>query len=259
MEDSRRVALVTGGSRGIGLGIARCLARDGFDLAINGVRAPAEVAAVLGELRALGTAAEYVAADVAERADRARLLSAVRQRFSRLDLLVNNAGVSPRPRADVLEASEESFDRVVGTNLKGPHFLTQAVARWMIEERRAHPERPLAIVNVTSVSASLASTNRGEYCVSKAGAAMSTRLFALRLAEFRIPVYEVRPGVVATDMTEPVKAGYDRRIAEGLIPDARWGQPEDVGRAVAMLAAGHLAYSTGAVIVVDGGLTLPRL
>jgi NAD(P)-dependent dehydrogenase (short-subunit alcohol dehydrogenase family) len=250
---------VTGGSRGIGLGIARCLARDGFDLAINGVRDPSAVGSALRELRALGAAVVYLQADVGEAGDRVRLLAAVRERFARLDVLVNNAGVAPRVRADVLEAGEESFDRVMRINLKGPHFLTQAAAAWMIEERRADPERPLSIVNVTSVSATLASPSRGDYCLSKAGLAMSTRLWAARLAEFAIPVYEVRPGIVATDMTEPVHETYDRRIADGLVPQARWGLPEDVGRAVAMLAAGHLPYSTGAVILVDGGLTLPRL
>ncbi|HJS58600.1 MAG TPA: 3-ketoacyl-ACP reductase [Vicinamibacteria bacterium] len=259
MGDLKRVALVTGGSRGIGLGIARCLARDGFDLAINGMREASSVEASLVELRALGADVVYIQADVAEATDRTRLLAAVRERFGRLDLLVNNAGVAPHVRADILAAPEESFDRVLRINLKGPYFLTQAAARWMIEERQADPERPLAIVNITSVSVTLASTSRGEYCVSKAGLAMSTRLWAVRLAEFAIPVYEVRPGIVATDMTTPVKDAYERRIAEGLVPQMRWGLPEDVGRAVAMLAAGNLSYSTGAVIVVDGGLTLPRL
>jgi len=259
MGDSKRLALVTGGGRGIGLGIARCLARDGFDLAINGLGEPPAVEPALRELRDLGAAAAYVQADVGESADRARLLAAVRERFGRLDVLVNNAGVAPRVRADILDAGEESFDHVINVNLKGPYFLTQAVSRFMIDERRAWPERPLCIVNVTSVSATLASTSRGEYCLSKAGLAMSTRLWAARLAEFAIPVYEVRPGIVATDMTEPVKETYERRIADGLVPQARFGLPEDVGRAVAMLAAGHLTYSTGAVILVDGGLTVPRL
>ena len=259
MGDSRRVALVTGGSRGIGLGIARCLARDEFDLVVNGLREPSAVEPALRELRDLGASVLYAQADVGDSASRARLLAAVGEGFGRLDVLVNNAGVAPRVRADILEAGEESFDHVMNVNLKGPYFLTQAVARLMVDERRANPERPLCIVNITSVSATLASTSRGEYCLSKAGLAMSTRLWATRLAEFAIPVYEVRPGIVATDMTEPVKDAYDRRIADGLVPQARWGLAEDVGRAVAMLAAGHLTYSTGAVILVDGGLTLPRL
>jgi 3-oxoacyl-[acyl-carrier protein] reductase len=259
VSDSKRVALVTGGSRGIGLGIARCLAREGFDVAINGVREASAVDAPLAELRALGGEVAYVQADVAVADDRMHMLAAVRQRFERLDLLVNNAGVAPRVRADILAADEEDFDRVMGINLKGAYFLTQAAARWMIEERRASHERPLAIVNVTSVSATHASTTRGEYCLSKAGLAMSTRLWAARLAEFAIPVYEVRPGIIQTDMTAPVQEMYERRIADGLVPQARFGLPEDVGRAVAMLAAGHLPYSTGAVILVDGGLTLPRL
>lgn len=259
MAEAKRVALVTGGSRGIGLGIARCLARGGFDLAINGVREASAVEGTLRDLRELGAAAAYVQADIADRAGRVLLLAAVRERFGRLDVLVNNAGIAPPVRADILEAGEESFDRVMGVNLKGPYFLTQAAARLMIEERRDFPERALCIVNVTSVSATHASTNRGEYCLSKAGLAMSTALWASRLAEFGIPVYEVRPGIVATDMTAPVREAYDRRIADGLVPQARLGLPEDVGRAVAILAAGELPYSTGAVILVDGGLTLPRL
>jgi NAD(P)-dependent dehydrogenase (short-subunit alcohol dehydrogenase family) len=259
MAEAKRVALVTGGSRGIGLGIARCLAMGGFDLAINGMREAALVEEPLRELRALGADVVYAQADVADAADRALLLAVVRERFGRLDLLVNNAGIAPPVRADILQAAEESYDRVMGVNLKGPYFLTQAVARLMIEERRAFPDRPLCIVNVTSVSATHASTNRGDYCLSKAGLAMSTRLWAARLAEFGIAVYEVRPGIVATDMTAPVKEAYERRIAEGLVPQARFGQPEDVGRAVAMLAAGALPYSTGAVVLVDGGATLPRL
>jgi NAD(P)-dependent dehydrogenase (short-subunit alcohol dehydrogenase family) len=255
----RRVALVTGGARGIGLGIARCLAAEGFDLVLCGRREESRAAAALEELRSRGAAVTYVRADVGEKEDRNQLVTAVRERFGRLHLLVNNAGVAPAVRADLLEASEESFDRVLEVNLKGPYFLTQAIARWMIEQRRGDPGFAGCIVNVTSMSASVASTNRGEYCVSKAGLAMATRLWAVRLAEFGIPVYEVRPGIIRTDMTEPVADKYDRLIGEGALLQARWGEPEDVGRAVAVLARGELAYSTGAVLVVDGGLTTPRL
>jgi len=255
----RRVALVTGGTRGIGLGVARALAADGFDLALCGLREAGDVAPVLAEIEAAGAAASYFRADVAERADRARLVSGVRERFSRLHVLVNNAGVGPRARVDLLEASEESFERLLRTNLQGPYFLTQAVAHWMVEQRRAEEGWSGCIVNVTSVSATMASTSRGEYCVSKAGLAMASQLWAVRLAEAGIPVYDVRPGIVRTDMTAAVAEKYDRLIGEGLVPQGRWGTPADVGRVVAALARGDAPYSTGAVVAVDGGLTIPRL
>ncbi len=255
----RRVALVTGGTRGIGLGIARALARDGFDLVVCGLREEAQVAPALDELRAEGAAAHYVRADVGDRGDRARLVSELRARPGRLHVLVNNAGVAPRVRSDILEAEEESFERLVRMNLQGPYFLTQSVARWMLEQRQADPAWWGAIVFVTSCSAAMVSTNRGEYCVSKAGLAMASQLWAVRLAEAGIPVYEVRPGIVRTDMTAGVAGRYDRLIADGVVPQRRWGMPEDVGRVVAALARGDAPYSTGAVVSVDGGLTIPRL
>jgi NAD(P)-dependent dehydrogenase (short-subunit alcohol dehydrogenase family) len=253
------VALITGGTRGIGLGIARALAAKGFDLAVNGVREEAAVASVVEELRAVGGDVHYVRGDVGENEDRARIVSAVRARLGRLHVLINNAGVAPKERADVLEASEESFDRLMRINLKGPYFLTQALARWMLEQKEADADYAGCIVNVTSVSASVASTNRGEYCITKAGLAMASQLWAVRLADKGIPVYEVRPGIIRTDMTAGVAERYDAQIRDGLVPERRWGTPEDVGRAVAALAAGEVPYSTGAVLVVDGGLTLPRL
>jgi NAD(P)-dependent dehydrogenase (short-subunit alcohol dehydrogenase family) len=253
------VALITGGTRGIGLGIARALAAKGFDLAVNGVREEAAVASVVEELRAVGGDVHYVRGDVGESEDRARIVSAVRARLGRLHVLINNAGVAPKERADVLEASEESFDRLMRINLKGPYFLTQALARWMLEQKEADADYAGCIVNVTSVSASVASTNRGEYCITKAGLAMASQLWAVRLADKGIPVYEVRPGIIRTDMTAGVAERYDAQIRDGLVPERRWGTPEDVGRAVAALAAGEVPYSTGAVLVVDGGLTLPRL
>jgi NAD(P)-dependent dehydrogenase (short-subunit alcohol dehydrogenase family) len=255
----RRVALVTGGTRGIGLGIARALAGKGFDLAVNGVREEGAVRTALEELRSLGVDAEYVRGDVGEPADRERLVSTLRERFGRLHILVNNAGVAPSERADLLEAGEESFDRLMKINLKGPHFLTQSIARWLVEQRRANPDHAACIVNVTSISATVASTNRGEYCISKAGLAMVSQLWAVRLAEHGIPVYEVRPGIIRTDMTAGVAGKYDALIEGGLVPERRWGTPEDVGRAVAALAEGEMPYATGSVLVVDGGLTLPRL
>jgi NAD(P)-dependent dehydrogenase (short-subunit alcohol dehydrogenase family) len=253
------VALVTGGSRGIGLGIAQSLADSGFDLAINGVRDEAQVSSVIEGLAQRGAQVRYFRGDVALAADRQAIVEAVRARFGRLDVLVNNAGVAPNVRADVLEATEESFDRVIGINLKGPYFLTQLVARWMVEQRQSDANFHGVIVNVSSVSATEASINRGDYCISKAGVAMATQLWAHRLAAFGIAVYEVRPGIITTDMTAPVKEKYDRLLANGLTAENRWGTPEDVGRAVAMLARGELSYATGNVLHIDGGLTLRRL
>ncbi len=252
---SQRVALVTGGTRGIGLGIARALARDGWSLALSGLRRRDEIAHVIEELAGIAPAVDYWPADIRKASDRAQLLQSAVTRFGTLDALVNNAGQAPRVRADLLDATEESFTDVMNTNLQGPYFLTQAVARFLVE----HQSAARAIVFVTSVSAEMASPNRGEYCVSKAGLSMAAKLFALKLAEHSIPVYEVRPGIVATDMTAGVRESYDRRIADGLIPDARWGQPEDVGRAVAALLRGDIPYATGTIITVDGGLSIPRL
>lgn len=253
----RRVALVTGGRRGIGLGIATALAREGLDLAVCGVHD--EPGEALAALAGRATDLLYVRCDVSVAAARTRLLDAVRERFGRLHVLVNNAGIAPEVRADLLDTSEASFERVLRTNLQGPFFLTQATARWMREQRRADPAWHGCIVNITSISAAAASVRRGEYCISKAGAAMASKLWAARLAVDGIPVYEVRPGIIRTDMTAAVHELYDRRIAEGLVPQGRWGEPEDVGRAVAMLARGDLNFSTGAVINVDGGFSIERL
>jgi NAD(P)-dependent dehydrogenase (short-subunit alcohol dehydrogenase family) len=254
-----RVALVTGGTRGIGLGVAEALAREGFSLCVCGVREEAAVAEALAKLRALTPDVLYARCNVADRAQRAAMLDAVRARFGCLHVLVNNAGIAPRERRDVLDATEESFEELMRVNLQGPYFLTQAVARWMIEQKKADPAWAGSIVNVSSISATVASVSRGEYCVSKAGVSMATQLWATRLGEFDIPVYEVRPGVTATDMTAGVKDKYDRLIADGLCVQRRWGSPADVGKAVASLARGDLPYSTGQVIMVDGGLTIPRL
>ncbi len=257
--DKRPVALVTGGTRGIGRGIAAALAADGWDLMLCGMRPAEQVEDVLQALRVHGGEVEYHPADVGAAAARGALLDAVRSRYGRLNLLVNNAGVAPSVRADILEASEESFERLIRINLQGPYFLTQAVANWMIEQRHTDARVALHIVNVSSISATVASPSRGEYCITKAGLGMATQLWAVRLGEFDIPVYEVRPGVTQTDMTSAVKEKYDKLIAEGLCVQPRWGMPEDVGRAVAALVSGAFAYSTGQVVMVDGGLTLPRL
>ena len=179
--------------------------------------------------------------------------------FGRLDVLVNNAGIAPRVRADILDAREDSFDELIATNLKGPYFLTQAVAAWMIRQHAVDAQAHRAIINISSVSATVASVNRGDYCISKAGIAMATRLWAARLAEYGIGVYEVRPGIIESDMTVGVRDKYDALIEAGLLLEKRWGTPADVGSAVCLLAKGELSYATGSVLVVDGGLTLPRL
>ena len=256
---AKRVALVTGGTRGIGLACAEALARDGWDLAICGVRSDKEVQPVLQKLSAAGAAVLYVRADIGEDEAAERLLRAVADRFGGLELLVNNAGVAPRERKDILEASLESFDRLIRIDLRGPYFLTQAAARFMLEGKRADPGFKGCIVFITSVSATVPSTDRGEYCMAKAGLSMASLLWAARLAEEGIAVYEVRPGIIATNMTAPVKAKYDRLIAEGLVPQGRWGLPEDVGKAVAALACGSFSFSTGAVIEVSGGMNVRRL
>jgi NAD(P)-dependent dehydrogenase (short-subunit alcohol dehydrogenase family) len=255
----KRVALVTGGARGIGLGVARALARERFDLAVCGVRDSSSAAPALDELRQLGADVLYVQADISDTAARGKLVESVRQKFGRLHVLVNNAGVAPKVRADVLEATEESFEWVLKVNLQGPYFLTQKCAQWMIEQKKAEPNWRGCVVNISSVSAAVASVNRGEYCISKAGVAMATQLWAARLGEFDIPVYEIRPGLIHSDMTAGVQVKYNKLIAEGLLAQSRWGLPEDVGKAAAMLARGELAYSTGQVLMVDGGLTLHRL
>ena len=256
---TKRVALVTGGTRGIGLASAEALAREGWDLAVCGVRGQEAVQPALQKLRDAGAAVLYVRADIGEDDALERLVSAVRERFGRLDALVNNAGVAPQERKDILEATRESFDRLIRVNLRGPYFLTQAVARYMLELKGADPSFRGCIVFITSISAAVASVNRGEYCISKAGLSMASLLWATRLAGDGIAVYEVRPGIIKTDMTAGVTAKYDALSEQGLTLQRRWGTPQDVGKAVAMLARGDLAYSTGQVITVDGGLTVRRL
>ncbi len=254
-----KTAFVTGGSRGIGLGIARALAAEGWRLAIKGMRPEPDVAATLDELRKTSPLVIYCRGDISVAEDRAACLDHIDGQLGRLDLLVNNAGIAPPRRDDILEATEDSFDKVFDVNLKGPYFLTQAVARWMMVQRQADSAFEGCIINISSVSAELASVNRGDYCMARAGTSMATKLWAVRLAEYGIRVYEIRPGVIATDMTAGVKEKYDRMIAEGLTLQPRWGRPEDVGRAVAALARNELPYSTGQVINVDGGMMIGRL
>ncbi len=249
----KRVALVTGGGRGIGLGISRALLAEGFELAFCGVRPEPEVAS-LTELRTSGTV-HYFQADIGRKDDRLGLVDGVVSKYGRIDLLVNNAGVAPTERLDLLDATEESYDRVMNINLKGSHFLTQLAAKAMVAQTRGANDLRGMIVFVSSISATVPSTNRGEYCISKAGMSMAARLWSVRLADEAIVVYEVRPGVTMTDMTSRVKEKYDALISDGLLLQRRWGLPEDVGKAVAMLARGDLAYSTGQVLSIDGGLT----
>lgn len=257
------VALVTGSARGIGRGIALALARDGYRVVVNGV-SPIDASdrgadEVKRMIEAEGGSADFCRADIAKREDRAALLAFVAERFGRLDLLVNNAGVAPTERKDLLEASEESFDRLMAINLKGPYFLTQAAANYMIECKRAGRAPAPRIAFITSISAYTSSPNRGEYCVSKAGLGMTAKLFADRLAEHGIPVIEIQPGIIETDMTAAVKAKYDKLIGEGLLPTARWGKPGDVAKVVSAFARGSLDYSTGQVIEVAGGFGMRRL
>lgn len=255
----RPVALVTGGTRGIGLGCAKHLADAGFDLALNGTRPGDDVADILRGFEAAGTNVVYCRGDIGNATDRDNILKSVRTHFGRLNVLVNNAGVAPKQRMDLLEMTEESFDRVVGINLKGTFFLSQATARWLVEQKQADTSFWGTIINISSISATVASVNRGEYCMAKAGLSMATLLLASRLGEHDIPVYEIRPGVIETDMTAGVKEKYDALIANGLCVNRRWGQPEDIGKAVAALATAKFPYSTGQAFYVDGGLTIPRL
>lgn len=256
------MALITGGGRGLGAGVALALAAAGHSAAI-GYRSDAASAAATAAAcrqRAAGAGQRFhpLQADVAVPADRARLLAETLERFGSVEILVNNAGIAPRRRADLLQATEESFAEVLATNLTGPYFLTQAVARhWLARPRE--PDRRRAVVFVTSISAAYASVNRGEYCVSKAGLSMARELFAVRLAEAGIGVYEVRPGLMETDMTRAVKEKYDALIAGGLVPQGRWGSGADVGRAVAALVSGGFDFSQGTVVDVDGGFSLLRL
>ncbi|HTO03901.1 MAG TPA: 3-ketoacyl-ACP reductase, partial [Opitutus sp.] len=241
-----KIALITGGSRGIGFGIAEKLAAEKWDVVINGVRPEEAVAEPLAKLRAHGIRVGYARGDVGSVEGRNAILSAVRafcgDAQPAINLLVNNAGVAPKVRADLLETSEESYDFVVDTNLKGVFFLTQAFARDMVSAKKADPSFSAAIVNITSISATVISINRGEYCIAKAGLSMLTQLFAARLGGEGIPVYEVRPGVIKTDMTAGVTEKYDKLIAGGLCVQPRWGFPDDVGRAVAALARGDFPY-----------------
>jgi 3-oxoacyl-[acyl-carrier protein] reductase len=254
-----KVALITGGSRGIGFGIAEALAKEGFHLAINGIRAEQEVQETMIALRKYGIDVIYCRGNIGSPEDRKKIVGKAFDHFKTVHVLVNNAGIAPKFRRDILDLTEEAYDDLMNINLKGTFFLTQEVAKHMIVEKRINPKYQPTLVTVTSISAEVASINRAEYCMSKAGLAMMTKLFAAALSEMNIPVYEVRPGIIETDMTAGVKEKYDKLIGEGLTLEKRWGTPNDIGRIVAALVRGDLPYSTGQVIHADGGMSVRRL
>ena len=255
----KKVALITGGTRGIGLGIAEHMAAAGYHLVLNGMRPDAAVQEVLKKLEGMGAAVHYVQGDIGRKTDRDKIVVESLRRFKAIHVLVNNAGVAPRVRKDLLEIEETDFDYLLDINLKGTFFLTQAVAKLMLENKGQQPEFEASIITISSISAEVASINRGEYCMSKAGLGMMTKLMATRMGEAGIPVYEVRPGVIDTDMISSVKGKYEDLLANGLTIEKRLGQPADIGRIVVALASGALPYSTGQVINADGGLMLRRL
>ena len=256
----KRTALITGAGRGIGLAIAQKLAAENFNIVIMDIHEESAVAGALDSLRAAGADVLYCRADVSNAESRNAMLGEIKAKFGNLNVLVNNAGVAPRVRADLLDATEESFEWVMKINLQGPYFLTQACANWMVEQKKADANFTACIINISSTSSTIASVSRGEYCISKAGISMMTELYAARLGEFDIPVYEIRPGIIKTDMTSVVTAKYDKLIFEdGILVQNRWGLPEDIAKTAAMMARGDIAYSTGQVIEVAGGLTLQRL
>ncbi len=255
----KQVALITGAGRGIGRAIAEKLADLNYNIVIDDIFSENDVTETLNSIKSKGADVLYVQADISNTDDRQKIVQAVKDKFNRLDLLVNNAGVAPKVRMDILEASEESFERVLNINLKGPYFLTQLIANWMIEQQKQNPDREFKIINTASMSSYVSSPARGEYCVSKAGVSMMTKLYADRLAEYGILVYEIRPGIIYTDMTSVVKEKYDKLIGDGLLPIKRWGYPEDIAKAVAGIVLGYFPYSTGEVINVDGGYHIQRL
>ncbi len=260
----QQVAIVTGGSRGIGRGIALALGELRCNVVVNYASNAAAAHEVVAAIEKAGGKGLAIKADISTTEDRKRLVDETLANFGRIDLLVNNAGVAPNVRADILDAGEESFDRLININLKGPYFLTQRVAKEMVKAKGSGaknlgPDYRPAIITISSISAYTASVNRGDYCIAKSGLGMMTQLYAARLAEYGINVYEIRPGIIETDMTGPVKAKYDKLIAEGLTPIQRWGQPEDIAKAVVAIARGLLPFSTGEVLNVDGGFHMRRL
>jgi NAD(P)-dependent dehydrogenase (short-subunit alcohol dehydrogenase family) len=254
-----KTALITGASRGIGFGIAEALAKEGYDLAINGVRDEKEALPALEALRQHKVKVIYCQGNIGNASDREKILAKAFSGFTAVNVLVNNAGVAPKVRMDLMDLTEEAFDYLLDINLKGTFFFTQQVAKRMIDAKKKNKNYDATIITITSISAEVASVNRGEYCISKAGLAMMTKLFATSLADFEIPVYEVRPGIIETDMTAGVKEKYDKLINDGLTLEKRWGKPEDIGRVVAALSRGDIPYATGQVVNADGGMNVRRL
>jgi NAD(P)-dependent dehydrogenase (short-subunit alcohol dehydrogenase family) len=250
-------ALVTGGNRGIGRGIALALAARGFDVVINDLERTSDTEFTVHEAQARGARAAFVAGDIADTTEHKKLVQGAFAAFGRIDCLVNNAGVQVKVRGDLLDVTEESFDRLIQINLRGTFFLTQAVARRMLWEPPI--QHPRSIITISSVNAVVVSANRAEYCLSKSALSMMNKLFATRLAEAGIACFEVRPGIIRTDMTKPVAERYDELINDGIVPMKRWGEPDDIGRAVAMLACGELPFATGEALQVDGGLNMKIL
>jgi 3-oxoacyl-[acyl-carrier protein] reductase len=255
----RRVAVVTGARRGIGRGICHALAAAGFDLAMIDIVEDEAARETVAGVAARGAQAAFLRGDIADLGGHGALLDAVYRTFGTIDCLVNNAGVSVAQRGDVLDVTPESFDRVVGINLRGTFFLTQAAARRMVGESRAEGAPPRTIITISSVNAWVVGPDRAEYCIAKTGLTMMTKILALRLAPHRIFTYEIRPGVIATDMTAVARQKYDRLIGEGLAPIARWGTPEDIGAAAAALAGGALPYATGDAYHIDGGMHIYKV
>jgi len=259
-QPDQRVALVTGSGRGIGRAIALALANKHWSVVLNYCKDENSAQTSFQQIHQMGgNQASLIQADIRHREDRERLLDQIQAKYDRLDLLVNNVGIAPRNRADILELTESSYDEVMEVNLKGPFFLTQLTAKWMIDLLQIAKIKSPKIINIGSISAYASSTNRAEYCLSKAGTSMMTTLFADRLAEYGITVFEIRPGIISTDMTRPAKEKYDQLLSQGIAPIRRWGQPEDVAAAVLAIAEGYLPYSTGEVINVDGGFHIRRL
>ena len=253
---SNPVAMITGAARGIGLACAEALAKQGFDIVIADI---IDTSNAISNVEALGVKAIGVSCDISSAEERKAALAEVREHFGRLNILVNNAGVAPKARLDLLEATEESYDFVMNINLRGSYFLSQIAANWMIEKKAKDDGGYYAIINISSISADTASPSRGEYCLSKAGISMMTKLYAARLADDGIFVFEVRPGIVKTDMTKVVTEKYDKLISEGITPIRKWGLPEDIGKAVATCATGGIPMSTGQVLNIDGGFHLSIL
>jgi len=263
--EENKVALITGSTHGIGKAIALELARNGFKIVINGAsteKLAKDYIDLLSEIyeKNLKSNHMFIQADISLKEHRNLLIEKIQEKFKRIDLLVNNAGVSPIERNDLLHATEDSFDRVLAINLKGPYFLTQLIANWMIKLKKELGREYLpCIINISSISSYTSSTNRGEYCVSKAGVSMMTKLYADRLSEYNIPVYEISPGIIDTPMTQSVHERYDKLINEGIIPLKRWGKSTDIAKAVLAIVKGLFPYSTGSVIEIDGGFHLHRL